>query len=542
MSADQISVAQYKSDVDGDSPIFPPLGDSYVISDTAAHIETLTPHELGYAYIGLQAIQATDDSIVFDVNQATPLAFFKVRVSIPRGNSVTVADTAANILGLDPDQVLGRNGHTAWSAIGISALTIADTAANLESLSTSQITLAHELDVTTLRSTDVTVLLSAAEATDLGNAAISVTVPTSSTVILYDTAASLQAMTPEALAALPQVGVAVFTATGNLRPLFNLDQEAALGGAAIPESVPTGPQISVSDLQNMEANQGVFIGDDYDVVASVSDIETNVLTAGLIAAAPANVRQISTDDSVAISVDQALALESASMILSVPSGDSVTVVDTAARLEALSVTQLEALGLVGVTTVAASDAVPVFDSNQKNALFSESIGIVAPPNDPGQNDGTIPIFRPGGNGMTFLVTWGPSVASAQPGFEIDLEKVLQFYADTFVDPNPVHIVIEADPNDASNVAKPQTVNYADVTSALKDGAASQAQFFADANLPGYRPGWGHDCEVGAGRRSGPGRHCEHRWYSLARGRESTELQQRTLSRRRHQSGSRRGGA
>ena len=68
------------------------------------------------------------------------------------------------------------------------------------------------------------------------------------------------------------------------------------------------------------------------------------------------------------------------------------------------------------------------------ALGDASVAVVAPPNDPSQNDGTTVISGPAGNGMIFDITWDPSVVSAPASYKADIEQAFQFYADTYNEP------------------------------------------------------------------------------------------------------------
>ena len=150
-----------------------------------------------------------------------------------------------------------------------------------------------------------------------------------------------------------------------------------------------------------------------------------------------------------ITVAKALSLESnvasgGSPVL-VPPDERITVVGTAAELESLTRSQLKALGAIIDTTatggtdsgktavhkIAGSDAPPVFTAGDMTALGNAHIAVVAPPNDPTQNDGTTVIT---GRGMTFDITWDSSVASAPAAFQTDVEEVFQLYADTYTGP------------------------------------------------------------------------------------------------------------
>ena len=87
----------------------------------------------------------------------------------------------------------------------------------------------------------------------------------------------------------------------------------------------------------------------------------------------------------------------------------------------MSDNQLSALQFIGVTAIAASGDTPaVFSTDQMKALQLGGVVIVAPPDDPNQNDGSYDVFNP--NGLTLDITWESFVASAPADFETNVEK------------------------------------------------------------------------------------------------------------------------
>ena len=142
----------------------------------------------------------------------------------------------------------------------------------------------------------------------------------------------------------------------DIRPEFSITQLAALGEGSITINEPAGVSLSVSDLISVESNQATLIAAYvYDVTATPADFTNNTLTTNVIENAPQQVVAITADGSVTLTVDQALALENASLPISVPSGDSVTLVGSASALQGLSDDQLAALETIGVTEIATSD-------------------------------------------------------------------------------------------------------------------------------------------------------------------------------------------
>jgi hypothetical protein len=199
--------------------------------------------------------------------------------------------------------------------------------------------------------------------------------------------------------------------------------------------------------------------------------------------------------------------------LLVPPDEHIIVLDTAVNLEALTPKQLSDLGTAvdklsasGVNTgnpaftqIAATDAPAVFSDNQVNALTSigsAGIGvvIVAPPNDPGQNDGSTIIT---GRGTTFDIVWDSSVASAPTAFKTDVEQVFQFFADTYSSPVTLYYHVgygeyNGNPMGADFLGRSQYFNfpqesYSSITSQLEANATSPAQADAYASLPASDP-------------------------------------------------------
>ena len=151
---------------------------------------------------------------------------------------------------------------------------------------------------------------------------------------------------------------------------------------------------------------------------------------------------------------QAVAFENAHIILNVPQNDTITVVDTAANLEAMTTEEWQGLATIGMSSIAGSDTLPVFSAAQMSALGTgehiydgqqiNGVAVVAPPTPPGQSlqdDGTDVIAGPNGNGLTFDITWDSSVASAPAEFKTDVEEAFQFYADEFDNPITLYYTV-----------------------------------------------------------------------------------------------------
>ena len=213
-----------------------------------------------------------------------------------------------------------------------------------------------------------------------------------------------------------------------------------------------------------------------------------------------------------ISASEAIALDVVQNMsgtpLLVPPDESVIVVDTAANLEGLTPNQLSDLGSAvdtvnasggdtgksAVTSVAATDAPPVFSADQVVALSTAGITIVAPPNDPGQNAGETQIT---GRGMTFDLIWDPSVASAPAEFKTDVEEVAQMYADTYSSPATIYVhvgygEVDGSPLDPGDLGEniyfhAPKESYQTLVSRLTADATSPAQLQALSTLPATNP-------------------------------------------------------
>src|ERR1700728_2342045 len=107
-------------------------------------------------------------------------------------------------------------------------------------------------------------------------------------------------------------------------------------------------------------------GDTNTLADTAENLET--LTQSVIEAATSNsVTAVeSLDVSGALNISQALALEGSGLAVTVPSGDTATLTDTAADLLSLSPTELSGLGAVGVTAIVVNDDVrPLFSLSQE---------------------------------------------------------------------------------------------------------------------------------------------------------------------------------
>jgi hypothetical protein len=90
---------------------------------------------------------------------------------------------------------------------------------------------------------------------------------------------------------------------------------------------------------------------------------------------------LATNAGVVLSTAQAVAMETAGVTLVVPTGDRVSLYDTAAAIEALTPAQIMSLGASHVSLIAASDKGLVFSAAQVTAFQTANIALSVPSGD-----------------------------------------------------------------------------------------------------------------------------------------------------------------
>ncbi len=153
--------------------VTPASGGTFSIFDTAANIGTPDGGTIGNLryFIDLSAIQASDTSVALTVALAIALDP-PLPVSVPAGQQVTLADTAADIEGMSATEM------GALPSIGVTAIRVIDTSLTL--------TVAQAL-----------ALLDP----------IPLSVPAGQTISILDSETNIDGMTPAQIAALPSIGV-----------------------------------------------------------------------------------------------------------------------------------------------------------------------------------------------------------------------------------------------------------------------------------------------------------------------------------------------
>ena len=296
----QLNAAQAEAFEAANIGITVPSGDTVTLNDTASHIKALTVSEIdALAGIGVNIIHATDGSVVLSLAQALALEGTPLSVTVPGGDTVTVADTAANIESLTLSEIAGL------PAIGISGIKV----------------------------TDTSVTITIDQATALEAASLSLKVPSGATVTIFDETEGglIERLTPAQIEALPSISATVLTINVNDLPLaINVADAVAIESVGATVVFPDPTSLNFTYIYDTGANLGL-------------------LTPAEIAALPAaGFRALWASDpgdypgGLPLTVAQAVALESASLLVRGPSVFTpvIDLVDSAANLETLTAVQI----------------------------------------------------------------------------------------------------------------------------------------------------------------------------------------------------------
>jgi hypothetical protein len=173
-------------------------------------------------------------------------------------------------------------------------------------------------------------------------------------VEIADTAANIQTLTSAQISSLDGTGVSSITTT-DVQVELTGRQAVALESAGLAVSDPTVTD-TAANIESLTAAQIAQLG-----ATGVTGI-------------------ISTTGSVVLSVAQALALEQAKFSVEVPASADVTLLDTAANLQGLSVAAIQGLAATGITSIQSENTSVVFSDAQTSALLSAGISVSAPAN------------------------------------------------------------------------------------------------------------------------------------------------------------------
>lgn len=328
--------------------------DTIVLSDTAAHLEALSAVEIAaLATAGIDRVEASDGSLTLSVAQAQALG----TIALTPANTVTLADTGAHVAALSATDL------AALATAGIDAIDASDNALNL----------------------------TVAQAEALAD----VTLTAGDTIILADIGANLAALGTAALADLATRGFDGIDASDNVLTL-SLDQVQALGSVTLAAGdmvtvVATGAQFAALTAQDFAdlaaAGVDALATTDHVLSLTVAQIQalgglalasddtitladSSATIAGLSATALADivaqgVDLVSfTDQSGEFDAEHALALTGATLAV----GSTLTVLDDAITLQALSPAQWAALAAIGAHTFATNSQTLTLDTAQALAI------------------------------------------------------------------------------------------------------------------------------------------------------------------------------
>ena len=282
-------------------------------------------------------------------------------LTIPRTTTL-VPITEGQLL---EDETLDRINPGSATAPAGEGFVLTDTALDIKSLTAAEITASIAIGLQAIASTDASVVFTVDMVQALEPSTY-VMAPAGDTVTIADYAASIEGMSDAQLSELTEIGVSAITSTD--APVFlKLDQALAL----------TTPVIATATA---DVAITAPLGDTVVVTTSAGSIEA-LTSEQLAALSSVGVGQfVATGGSVVLTVAQALQLEDRITIF-VPSGDTVTIADTAADIEAMTPAELDALPTARITAIAATDGSIVLQPGQANAITSAGLHMSVPHDD-----------------------------------------------------------------------------------------------------------------------------------------------------------------
>ncbi|WP_305777709.1 hypothetical protein [Microvirga sp. KLBC 81] len=325
--------------------------DSKIIIDAGSVIGALSPEAIArFAAKGIDSIVATGNPGELSLSMAQLNALGSV--ALTAGNTVTLADTAANLQALTPSEIFGLNDKLIdfidstdntlslsvnqavtllETQIGLSTddvVTLADTAASLQGLAPELIAdLAgkgiDKIDVTSSNGENNSLTLSVAQA--VGLLATNITLSAGDIVTLAGTAANLQTLDPDQIRRLGVKGIDKIDATDSVLPL-TVDQAVALAGTGIVFA--QGDIVTVSGTF-AELTQKLNV-DELTALAAKGDITLD-----------------STDNANAFNVAEFNALGG----IKLAADDVTTIIDSAAAFEGLSPEQIAKFAQKGIDSI-----------------------------------------------------------------------------------------------------------------------------------------------------------------------------------------------
>ena len=464
-----LSINEALAYANADLPITVPFGDTVTVADTASDIEDqlVSQSEVDQlSSIGVSAIAATDASLQLSYGLVIELEQDDITVSAPQGDSVTLGGISNNIEGLTPSEILGlpqiaitaissgTNIPLAFSVDQALALEsadvyvntapspadvpyVADTTAKIASLTPDQILALRSIGLTgRINATGASLDLTVAQAQALVTNDMGVYV-LGGGIEIIDYASNIEA------------AMATFATDVEADQPFLFERLGTYSLAATDASIVLTTAEAQTMVEEAQFHFYVPAGDTVTVAGSAYDIESLIgletVQLGSIATAGIGAL-VATDTSVQLSVADALKLEGLSIIVDAPSGDTVTIADTAADIEALTLTEIAGLPAVGVTAIAATDASVQLTVAQAVALEQAGIAVTAPSGDTVTiSDTAVDIENMSKYQIAGLPAIGVSgVTATDASVVLDVEQALAF--------EEVSIPITAPPGDSVSVS------------------------------------------------------------------------------------------
>jgi Ca2+-binding RTX toxin-like protein len=415
-----LSVAGYQSLFGG---VTITVGTGHVtLTDTGADLATLTVAQLaGLSGVGVSHVDASDNALSLSEAQTAALIGQSGSVTLDATDTITVADTGADIALLSAANLTALAGmgagHIVLDAsdnvltittaqydaivtgdIALTAadtVTLADTGANLAALTSTQLAALSANNVDAIHATDGSVSFTIAQLNALQTASIALT--PADTVTLSDSEANIEALTGTQLAAYAAQGVDIFSATGSTLNLSEsqiapvLATSADFAAANTVTLVDTGADIAAltaaqfgllasHGIDNINASDNVLslTAAQYSALGSTTltgaDTVTLFDTGGHIAALTATqfgqlaANGIDTIDASNNVLNLTVAQFQALGAVTLTATDTVALADTGATLDALTVTQISHLASAGIDRIDATDNVLSLSVAQFEAL------------------------------------------------------------------------------------------------------------------------------------------------------------------------------
>lgn len=334
--------------------------DTITLSDTEANLEAETAAQLSNAVsVGIDIISSTGGTL--NMTAAQVGALLGTSATFDAANTVTLADSGANIAGLNATQfgelagagvdAIHATGGTlslsvaqyqalgAVTLTGTDTVTLADTAAHLQALTAAQIGALAAGGIDIIHSTGGALALSVAQYQALGSVALTA----GDTVTLFDAGATISALTSAQIGALAAGNIDAIDASDNILTL-NVAQYQALGTVTLT-------------------------GGDHVTLADAGATLRALSVAQIGALAAAGVDQIdATNNILSLNAAQIGALGAVTLT----AADAVTLADTESHIEALSGASLTSYAGLGVDFIHGTTNVLNMNASQVAAVLASA--------------------------------------------------------------------------------------------------------------------------------------------------------------------------